>query len=167
MKRLTSIDFWRGIAIMFTALFHFLFTGWDLFSDPDAVIASGRIGLIILAGFIFIFIHWRGFFLMISAIANFYQMIKAAKSGKNVWGIWAKQIFAGIILIVLGKIWATAFPYWGFIELWSRGSYGTLAEALGSHWDMFFIVEAIESIGLMMIITSFFFNFSLVPESRS
>jgi hypothetical protein len=160
MKRLTSIDFWRGIAIFFTALFHFLFTSWDLFSNPNAILSSGKIGLIVIAGIIFVLIHWRGFFLMISAVANFYQMEKAAQSGKSIWGIWGKQIMTGVILILLGKLWVTVFPYWGFIEIWSRtkpiGTI-TLAQSWADNWDMFFLIEAIESIGLMMIITSFFF----------
>ncbi|TFG09182.1 DUF1624 domain-containing protein, partial [Candidatus Heimdallarchaeota archaeon] len=33
MKRLTSIDFLRGIAIFFTLVFHFLFTNWDAFGN--------------------------------------------------------------------------------------------------------------------------------------
>ncbi|MBN2155506.1 MAG: hypothetical protein JW776_05650 [Candidatus Lokiarchaeota archaeon] len=160
MKRLTSLDFWRGIAIFFTAMFHFLFTSWDKFSDPNSILGSGNIGLILLAAFIFIFIHWRGFFLMISAVVNFYQLENAVKNGKNLWGVWGKQLFAGLILILVGKLWVTVFPYWGFVEIWSRqipiGSV-PISDIWASHWDMFFLIEAIESIGLMMIVTSFFF----------
>jgi hypothetical protein len=159
MKRLTSIDFWRGIAIFFTAIFHFLFTSWDKFADTGAIL-TGSIGFLILAIFIFVLIHWRGFFLMISSIANFYQMESGAKNGKNIWGIFGKQIFAGFILILVGKLWVTVFPYWGFLEIWSRqnpiGSVPIQALWM-DHWDMFFLIEAIESIGLMMIITAFFF----------
>jgi len=159
MKRLTSIDFWRGIAIFFTALFHFLFVNWDKFADPAAVFSQG-IGFLILAIFIFVLIHWRGFFIMISAIANFYQLESAAKKGNNIWGIFGKQIFAGFILILVGKLWVTVFPYWGFLEIWSRANPINsipISVTWMNNWDMFFLIEAIESIGVMMIITAFFF----------
>ncbi len=105
MKRLTSIDFWRGIAIFFTAMFAFpLYChGINFTHQSIANIFNGTIGLIIIAALIFVFIHWRGFFLMISAVANFYQMDYGVKKGKNVWGIFGKQIFAGVMLVISGK----------------------------------------------------------------
>jgi hypothetical protein len=162
MKRLTSLDFWRGIAIFCTTIFHFLFTSWDLFQGSGAgILSSGSIPLIILAGVIFVFIHWRGFFLMISSVVNHYQMESAAKKGKNLFSIFGKQLLTGFILVIVGKLWVTVFPYWGFIERWSRAEpVGvTLAESWMNSWDMFFLIEAIESIGLMMIVTAFFFLF--------
>jgi len=159
MRRLTSIDFLRGIAIFFTLVFHFLFTNWDAFANTniDVILNKGGVPLLIVAILIAIFIHWRGFFLMISAIVNFYAMERALKKGKNIWVIWTKQIIAGIVLILVGKLWITFFPYWGVLESWSRSTTITLAESWTSHKGMFFMIEAIESIGLMMIVTSFLF----------
>ncbi len=159
MKRLTSIDFLRGVAIFFALLFHFLFTNWDAFANSsiEGILDYGGIGFLIFSIFIIIFIHWRGFFLMISAIVNFYSMERALKKGKNVWVIWTKQLIAGGVLVLIGKLWATLFPYWGPIELWSRSTTLTFAESWTNSKSMFYIIEAIESIGLMMIITSFLF----------
>ena len=102
MKRLTSVDFLRGIAIFFTTMMHFLFVSWDKFSI--AHIFEEPIGMIIVAGLIFVLIHWRGFFIGISAVANFYQLESGVKNGKNIWGLFGKQIFAGFILVLVGKL---------------------------------------------------------------
>lgn len=147
-------------------MFHFLFVSWEKFKNNGAEILAGdNYVLIALAVVMFVFIHWRGLFLLISAVVNFYQLETAAKKyDSNMGVIFAKQIITGIVLIIIGKIWAFAFPYWGFIELWSRdpsstfwGGTITLAFYLKDHWAFVFIIEAIDSIGLMMIITSFFF----------
>ena len=101
-KRLTSIDFLRGIAIFFTTMMHFLFVSWEKFSSASiANIFSEPIGMIIVAALIFVLIHWRGFFIMISSVANFYQLESSAKKGKNVWALFGKQIFAVFILGVM------------------------------------------------------------------
>jgi len=174
MKRLTSIDFLRGIAIFFTLVFHFLFTNWDAFASPsiDGILEYGGVAFLIFAIIVVIFIHWRGFFLMISAVVNFYSMERALKKGKNVMVIWVKQIIAGIVLILIGKLWATFMPYWGPVEIWSRSSevftqpWTTFLEAWEGHKGMFYIIEAIESIGVMMIITSFLFLIFAIKKLR-
>ena len=168
MKRLTSIDFLRGIAIFFTLVFHFLFTNWDAFAGASIpeIIEYGGIPFLIFSILIVILIHWRGFFLMISAVVNFYSMERALKKGKNVFVIWTKQIIAGIVLILIGKLWVTFMPYWGTIEEWSRNQYPTLAASFEANKSMFYMIEAIESIGLMMIVTSFLFLIFAIRKLR-
>ena len=105
--------------------------------------------MIILGGVIVVFSHWRGFFLMISAVAHTYQENEAISKGKERSKVFWNQILAGIILILLGKFWLPFFPLWGIIDGWTHmGGWNW------SSWTMFYLAETLDTLGLMLIISA-------------
>ena len=160
MKRLTSLDFLRGIAVLFMTLFHVFGVSMKVSAPSD--ITTLPIGLLILGIIALNLMHWRGFFLVISGVANFYQMFKAFENGKSRGRILLKQLLNGLILIVLGKILITYFYFYGIIDLWSRSAGWNT-----SYLSMFFYFDTVESLGYMMILSGVLFFFLSYIKKRN
>ncbi len=161
MKRLTSLDFLRGVAVLFMTLFHVFGVSFqvtvpsDITTLPPLLLILGVIGLNIM--------HWRGFFIMISGVVIFYQMFNALQNDKKRWQILIKQFLSGILLIILGKILITYFYFYGIIDIWTRsGGWNT------DHLSMFFFFDTVESLGFMMILSGLvFFFLSFIKKRKS
>lgn len=147
MKRITSLDFFRGIAVFMMTVVHVLFA-WEDMQARD--LTTYPVGMIILGGVIVVFSHWRGFFLMISAVGHTYQENESIKKGKKRSSIFWNQILAGVILVVLGKFWLPFFPLWGMIDAWTH-----MGGWVWDVWTMFYLAETLDTLGLMIIITAF------------
>jgi len=160
MKRLSSLDFLRGVAVFGMTIFHVFGVSQKLEIPSDITELSP---FILILGIIVInFQHWRGFFIMISGVVNTYQMFRAFESGKTRIQILGKQLFSGIILILLGKLLITYFYFYGIIDNWTR-SGGWNRDFL----TMFFYFDTIESLGFMMILSGLtFFFLSYIPKKN-
>ncbi|MBN2157458.1 MAG: hypothetical protein JW776_15540 [Candidatus Lokiarchaeota archaeon] len=161
MRRLTSIDFLRGLAVWFMTVAHALMVNLKINIPTNPL--ELPTGFLIL-GVIFVnFMHWRGFFILISGVANFYQMFNAVENGKSRFEILKKQFFTGILLIVFGKMLITFFYFYGIIDNWTRSQ--------GWNWDnlsMFFYFDTVESLGFMMILSGcIFFFLSLIKSKKT
>ncbi len=152
MKRITSLDFLRGLAIFMMTIFHALMSTWNLFSTDD--IFSLPIAILIIAPFIIILVHWRGIFILISAISNFYHMIDLFRNGKSRTQILIRQLVSGIIMLVIAKIFDTFFTTWGVFDNWTRHR--------GLNWEdlnFFYFVEALDVIAFGIIFNGILFYF--------
>lgn len=121
-KRIITLDYLRGFSMIMIMVFHIILTAWD---TANAV-RSGSIDpftlnpvLIVIMLIVLIFGYWRGFFLIISAIANVYAISKGLHKGKSRGKILLKQVLSGLVLIVWGTIVELFFNEWGMIRKWA------------------------------------------------
>jgi hypothetical protein len=154
-KRIVSLDYLRGIAIFMMCLFHVFVNSSSLMkADP-----FGSIGLIIIFLIVFIFAHFRGFFILISGAANVYSMTKGIKKGIKPEKILKKQVFVGTFLVVFGHLKDTFINQWGiFREYYLAGGFNSenfdWSTEWAEKWQLGYTSEAIQSIGWCMLLTS-------------
>lgn len=153
MRRITSLDFARGLAVMGMTLFHGFFNSWDFFGTGDLGSLTWQLPFAFL---FFIFGHWRGFFIMISAAVHTYVMAKRLKEGNNRLSIMLKNIFAGFVLWGIGTLYNAIFNTFGIIDTWHR-THGTWNWQIAT--DFVFFVEALQDIAFSIIIASIIFYF--------
>lgn len=152
MKRITSLDFLRGFAILLMTVVHALLSVWNLIAVRD-ISEFGPI-MLIVAGFLIILVHWRGVFIMVSAVVHTYVMSKDYKRGVSRKNILIKQLFSGLLLIIVGRIYSAFFTTWGIIDKWGRGE--------GWNWEhlrFVYFAEALQDIAWGVIVASIFFYF--------
>ncbi len=119
MKRITSLDFLRGFAVFVMTVFHVFLDNWEHMSGSGNFFALPT-GLMITGIIIFFFMHWRDFFIMISAIVHWYSMSQAYLSGKSPKEILKKQLIFGVILYLFGMFRNAFLNQWGIIDRWYR-----------------------------------------------
>ncbi len=152
MKRLTSLDFARGLAIFGMTIFHVFLNDWIFLTTGD----FGTITWEYPFAFIFfIFGHWRGFFIMISAVVHMYVMGRSYKSGVEPYKILFKQIVSGLLLFGMGALFNAIFSPWGaMLGLQVNGSW---------NWEtariFVYFTEALQNISIGIILASVIFFF--------
>ena len=154
MKRITSLDFARGLAVIGMTLFHGFFNSWDFFGTGD--LGALTWWQLPFAFLFFIFGHWRGFFIMISTAVHTYVMAKRFKEGQKRFSIMLKNMFAGFVLWGIGTLYNAIFNTFGIIDSWHR-SHGTWNWAIAGEFVYF--VEALQDIAFSIIIASIIFYF--------
>jgi hypothetical protein len=150
-KRIITLDYLRGFAVIMVLLFHIILTAWDMsIKIRDGVIDpfSLPLPLIILFVFVLVFGYWRGLFLIISAAVHMYGMSIAIQKGTNRGILLLKQILTGFILIIWGGIAEMLFNDWGMIKRWGNG------EGLFIQISDLYNSEAYVNIGWGIIIAS-------------
>ena len=150
MKRITSLDFARGLAILGMTVFHGFFNSWEFFGTGDLSSLTWELPF---AFIFFILGHWRGFFIMISAAVHTYVMAKKFKDGQSRLNIMLKNLFAGLMLWGIGSLYNAIFNTFGIIDVWHRS--GTWNWAIAANFVFF--VEALQDIAFSIIIASLIF----------
>lgn len=150
MKRLTSLDFLRGLAIIFMTAVHILLSVWYLIGHVN--ISLLKVWMYPFAGIIILIVHWRGFFIIISSIVTYYRMAEAIKRGKNYAKVLLNEIIYALILLVIAKIYDTFFTTWGiFDELTRTGVWNV------DYLNLFYFAEALDVIALGIIFSAILF----------
>ncbi|MHA1827189.1 MAG: hypothetical protein ACTSX6_00930, partial [Candidatus Heimdallarchaeaceae archaeon] len=150
MKRITSIDFARGLAILGMTVFHGFFNSWSFFGTGDLGSLTWELPFAFL---FFIFGHWRGFFIMISSTVNTFAMGQKFKKGKKRSIILLQNVFAGIMLWGIGDLYNAIFNTFGIIDIWHRSGVWNWANAR----DFVFFIEALQDIAASLILASLIF----------
>ncbi|UJG44436.1 MAG: hypothetical protein K9W46_04460 [Candidatus Heimdallarchaeum endolithica] len=150
MKRITSIDFARGLTVLGMTLFHGFFNSWNFFGTGDLGSLTWELPFAFL---FFIFGHWRGFFIMISSTVNTFSMAQKFKKGKRPGVILFQNFFAGLILWGIGDLYNAIFNTFGIIDVWHRTGVWDWSVAS----DFVFFVEALQDIAASIIVASIVF----------
>jgi len=159
MKRLTSLDFIRGVLVIGMTTSHVVLLNVD-FTIPSDLSSLTPIQMVL--GAIFInFTHWRGFFFLVSGTASYFSLLTKLEQGKSRGSILKNQLLAGFILIIIGKLYVTFFYFWGMIDEWTRLN--------GWNWDlwpMFYFVDTIESLGFITIFAGIIFYLITIKKGQ-
>ena len=112
-ERIISFDILRGWAILGNLMVH----SFMLVSQVEGIAESNPAELstfgFILMGFIVVFGHWRGLFLLISAAVHMYSMHIKLKKGISREIILVQEFLKGVLL------WAWAMFFYVFLAQWS------------------------------------------------
>jgi hypothetical protein len=148
MRRFSSIDFMRGLAIWLMVVFHVIMRWYD-----SKWITDGEIEGVPLAGLVFFvivvyFSAWAGFFLMVSSIGNMISMHRNLDRGKSWKKIILFQVVGGTMLLVAAIIVESTIGYHAFL--------GYLVEGRTEYWTTIlyrgFHMETIHTIALCVIV---------------
>lgn len=156
LKRIATLDFFRGFAIFFMTIYHVIMMIYDYhwIENFDNLL---QLPLFVLAllGIATFFGTWHGFFLLISSIVNAYAVVGKAKRIENTHPILFKQLFTGVAIYFLGWF-EQAFGY--------KGYFGNVIQ--GGSWKNFsflkialFKTQTLQSIGLCLIINGIILYF--------
>ncbi|NHJ38945.1 MAG: hypothetical protein FK731_02850 [Asgard group archaeon] len=152
MKRITSLDFARGIAVFGMTIFHAFFVSWEFFGTGDLSTLTWEYPF---AFIFFIFGHWRGFFIMISAVVHFYAMGRSYKNGTEPYKILIKQIIFAAILWGLGALYNAFLNPWGILDTLFRT--GTINLSVARSFVYFSEVLQNIAVGIFFASIIFFF----------
>ncbi|MFW9924113.1 MAG: hypothetical protein ACFFDW_12575 [Candidatus Thorarchaeota archaeon] len=152
MNRITSLDFARGLAVFGMTIFHAFFVSWTFFGSGD--LGSLTLWEYPFAFLFFIFGHWRGFFIMISAVVHFYTMYQSYKKGVEPYKILIKQIVFAIILWGLGALYNAFLNPWGILDNLFRN--GTINFAIAQNFVFFSEVLQNIAVGIIAAAVIFF-----------
>jgi len=152
VKRIASIDFLRGIAIIFMVFIHSLYRLYDyqwVVDDPSQLV-NIPIPLLALIGILAYFGLWVFFFVVLSGIVNAYSMTKKIANIHNQKVLLYKQVLTGFIIILVGKIKEGFIGYWGYLgQALRSGDWSNIYPIQ----NMFFEMKALDIIGWCYIIT--------------
>lgn len=150
-SRIASLDFFRGLAIVFMLIYHVIMHIYDYewLTDYNQLLEVNII-ILILMGLAAFFGTWHGFFLFISAIVNAYVIIKKKQKNQSSKSIISKQVFTGSLLIFLGWF-EQAFGYDGYFGKVIRGGSWTNFSPL---YGALFEADTLKAIGFCLIVNS-------------
>ena len=154
-KRILSLDYLRALAIIGDLIVHIVLLTSDLKPQVEADPFSVGPFYLIISILVIIFGHWRGFFLMISAIVHTFSLAEAIKQGHDRKSILKKQLGFGAFLFVWGLFREMFLNEWSSPREWlETGFYRPL-----QNWSKIYIPDALENIALSVIFTSLIFFF--------
>ncbi|MHA1743461.1 MAG: hypothetical protein ACTSV6_04335, partial [Candidatus Heimdallarchaeota archaeon] len=160
MKRITSMDFARGIAVFGMTIFHAYFISWTFFATGDLSSLTWEYPFAFL---FFIIGHWRGFFLIISAVVHFYSMGQAYKKGIEPGKILLKQfVYAGIIW-GLGALYNALLNPWSLLDHLFRT--GTIDWSIARNFVYF--TEVLQNIAVGVFLAGIIFYFLTKKENMT
>ncbi len=158
-KRILSLDLLRGIAIFAMIFVHVFVNSSEIMrADPFE-----SLPMIVFFVFIFVFGHFRGFFILISGAAAVYTITAKSKQGRPLKSILKNQVFLGVFLIVFGHLKDTFINQWGiFRQYYLAGGFRAENFDWAAEWaqysQMGLISEAIQSIGWCLLLTSLIYG---------
>jgi uncharacterized membrane protein (UPF0136 family) len=148
MKRIVSLDFLRGFAMIAMLGFHVLIhVSWHAqTSNYDDIFSSPLLPLFIL---IFLLANFRALFLMVSMTVYGYLMTKKIRGGIPASSILKKNLIFGIMLYFTGLFTEGLVANWGMVGRWIVGK-----DPFNGHIMHF---ETLNAIGLSIIFISIVF----------
>ncbi len=116
MKRIISLDFLRGLAMIFMLAFHVLIhVSWHAqasnYSNLQAIIDSGLLWLFVI---IFILANFRALFLMVSMTIHAYILTKTMNK-ENAKSILTKNLFFALMLYFVALFTEGIAANWGVL----------------------------------------------------
>jgi uncharacterized membrane protein YeiB len=162
-KRIISLDIIRGWAILGNLLVHFFM----ITSEVQGLAEGGQLDQLDASGFIFmgfivIFGHWRGLFLLISAAIHWYIMKRKLDAGvpRNV--ILRQELLKGLMLFIWAMIFYLFLAEWGLSNQWANINDPTV----DFNWKQIYHVDQFTNIAAAIFITAFVFYFWSKNEKR-
>ncbi|NHJ87878.1 MAG: hypothetical protein FK734_20615 [Asgard group archaeon] len=158
-KRILSFDVIRGWAILGNLMVHFFM----LTSQVQGMAESGDLGSLsafgfIQMGFIVIFGHWRGLFLLISAAVHWYTMNRKLRNGIPRGTILRQEFFKGVLL------WLWAMFFYIFLAEWSISKSLVETGAAQVEWWKIYHADQFANIAWAIMINSVIFYFLSANE---
>jgi hypothetical protein len=158
VKRIASLDFGRGLAIIGMVFFHVFMRMYDYsyLENMTGGVPDIHIALLIFFGILAFFGTWHAFFLFMSSAINTYVTIRRAYRNRNMLNNMLKQIVTGLVLIFFGWF-DTSFGYNGYLGQNILGN---------SNWSNFtplyvgiFQSETLHMIGMALILNAIILYF--------
>jgi len=117
LKRIVSLDFFRGLAILCMLGFHVLIhvsyhAQTSNYSDLNEIIDSGLLPLFLL---IFLLANFRALFLLGSMTIHGYIMVKAIKKGASAGSLLKKNLFFAFMLYIVALFCESIAANWGVL----------------------------------------------------
>jgi hypothetical protein len=152
MKRIVTIDFLRGLAIFLMTIFHTWTNLFDLSIIFNLDLGEVHPIVLILGGFFFILGHSRSGFLFLSAIIHQYNISRWLSEGKSPAKMLQKNFVNGILIYLFGMIRE------GIFNPWTGPIYLRIVSGVWywNNWQMAYLFETLQIIGLMMIFLGLF-----------
>ena len=102
VKRIASLDFGRGLAIIGMVFFHVFMRMYDYsyLENMTGGMPDIHIALLIFFGILAFFGTWHAFFLFMSSAINTYVTIRRAYRNRNLLNNMFKQIITGLVLLI-------------------------------------------------------------------
>ena len=147
MKRIVSLDFLRGLAILLMTLFHTWLNVFDMDQlDPENLLSMNPL-LLLFGGPFFLLGHFRSFFLLLSAAVHQISIVKDYTEKKlTPRNILAKNVILGVLLYFIGLIREGSLNPWGILYNWFKGNGW-----VWSRMTYVYLFEAIQMIGVGLI----------------
>ncbi len=152
-KRILSLDYLRALAIIGDLVVHIILLTSSLVDEATANLEDLNIFYQFIAVLVFIFGHWRGFFLMISAIGHVISLSNAIQQGHDRKSILKKQLGFGLFLFIWGLFREVFLNEWSTPRDWLETGHFRPWE----NWSKMYIPDALENIALSVIFTSLIF----------
>jgi hypothetical protein len=174
IKRLASLDFQRGLAIWMMVFLHVFNHMYDYsWVDPADLFTGIPFFLSLFIAFSAYFGNWAGYFILISAIVNAYSTTKKAVLGTDSpEKLFGKQILTALGILIAGYI-TESLGYYGYFgrvlrsgAVFTRDAW-TDPISISFIWRKFFMMEALQSIGWCMLLTSIIHYFLLRKEGAN
>ncbi|MEA2069676.1 MAG: hypothetical protein U9O98_00120 [Asgard group archaeon] len=159
-KRIISLDIIRGWAILGNLLVHFFM----ITSEVEGLAEAGQLDQLGITGFLFmgfivVFGHWRGLFLLISATVHWYSMQKKYKAGVSRNTILRQELLKGFLLF----IWAMLF-YLFIGEFALSNQWANLQTTVSVDWRQIYHVDQFTNIAIAIFISAIIFYFWSAKE---
>jgi uncharacterized membrane protein len=147
MKRIVSLDFLRGLAILLMTIFHTWFNVFDTAQiDPENLLSMNPL-LLLIGGPFMLLGHFRSFFLLLSATVHQFSIMKDYTEKKRTpRNILTKNVILGVLLYFIGLIREGLLNPWGILSKWFEGNGWAW-----SNMTYVYLFEAIQMIGVGLI----------------
>ncbi|MHA1873093.1 MAG: hypothetical protein ACTSVB_03170 [Candidatus Heimdallarchaeaceae archaeon] len=163
LERIVTLDFLRGVAILFMTFAHCFYHSYDYswaIENPELLLAYPKI-LVGIGALIAYLGSWNTFFLLISSIVNTYSMTKRIKNGKEAKEVFRKRLLSGMILLFY-SYFIDAFGYYGYLGYAIRTGDWSNTYFI---WAQLFQISTIQIISLSIIITTII-NYYLLRNGK-
>ncbi|NHJ85643.1 MAG: DUF1624 domain-containing protein [Asgard group archaeon] len=151
IRRIATLDFFRGFAILFMIAFHIFMKLYDYSYLDFTEMPEIPLVALVFMGIAAFFGTWHGFFLFISSIVNTYVTIKKAQKNTNHVKTLLQLLLTGVLLIFIGWL-EQAFGYFGYFGGIIQGKFGWTN--FSSLYVALFQPEPLQIIGLSLIVNS-------------
>ncbi|MBD3190190.1 MAG: hypothetical protein GF308_06085 [Candidatus Heimdallarchaeota archaeon] len=149
--RIISFDIIRGWAILGNLVVHAFMLMCTVQgtaeTDPANLTGFGYV----LMGFIVLFGHWRGLFLLISAAVHMYIMNLKLNKGISRQVILAQEMFKGIVL------WLWAMFFYVFLAQWSISKEWVETGSVNLQWQDIYHADQFANIAWAIMISAVIF----------
>ena len=147
MRRIVSLDFLRGLAILLMTIFHTWLNVFDTRTIDETNLMAMNPLLLVFGGLFFLLGHFRSLFLFLSATVHQFSIMKDYQqkhlSPRN---ILMKNLTTGILLYGIGLIREGLFNPWGILYNWFLGNGW-----VWSRMTYIYLFETIQMIGVGLI----------------
>lgn len=165
VKRIASLDFGKGLAIIGMVFFHVFMRMYDYsyLENMTGGLPDIHKALLIFFGILAFFGTWHAFFLFMSSAINTYVTIRRAHKNSNMLKNMLKQVVTGFVLIFFGWL-DTSFGYNGYLgqNILGNSSWSNFAPL----YIGLFQAETLHMIGIALILNAIILYFLTLNDGH-